>query len=86
MSRTRSPQPRPCEASASRAGLALHLLPWLLFLAVAFRLLPQAWQFEQWSKLARDLATLSFGLFVLIDTGLIAWKLAFGSETRQRAA
>jgi hypothetical protein len=54
-------------------------------MVVAFRLLPPAWQFEHWSQLARNVATASFAVVVLVDTGLIAWNIAFSSAKPRRA-
>lgn len=65
------------EATLRQATVVLHLIPWVLFLLVAFRLVPEGWQYEQWPAAARNLATLLFGLFVLADTALAVWFVAF---------
>lgn len=55
----------------------LHLVPWAIFFAMAFRLFPTEWQFEQWPAEWQTGATAAFGIFILSDILFVVWYLAF---------
>jgi hypothetical protein len=57
--------------------IACHVVPWILFLLVAFRWLPAAWQMERWPASLQTGATIAFALFVLADTAFALWYVAF---------
>lgn len=57
--------------------IGVHVLPWILFLLVAFRFLPAAWQMEQWPASVQTAATIGFAIFVLSDALFALWYAAF---------
>jgi len=63
--------------------IVLHVLPWLLLLVVASRVLPTPLFFENWPSMVRTWATTGFGLYVLADTCFVIWHVAFRQGGRQ---
>ncbi len=63
--------------------LALHVIPWLLLMVVAFGLLPAPFRFENWSAPVQTGALLGFCLYAALDTSFAIWHVAFRRQGRQ---
>lgn len=57
--------------------ITFHVVPWVLFVLVAFGLLPSAWRFERWPGYLQTGATVGFGLFIVADAAFALWYVAF---------
>ncbi|MCB1127604.1 MAG: hypothetical protein KDM81_14010 [Verrucomicrobiae bacterium] len=75
----RQPMPRRHRPSAyfTRRAFLLRQVPWILFLLVAFQVLPTDWILEHLPKPTQTLVLAFFGLFVLVDTWITVWNVAF---------
>ena len=75
-----SPQELPQWGQATL--VTVHVIPWVLLVAVAFRLLPMRWQFDQWPMEWQTIASAAFALFILTDTMIVLWYVAFRKTGR----
>jgi hypothetical protein len=78
------PQPRPLLGRFFTPRWVLfRQLPWVLFLLVAFRLLPSRWSFERLPVSVQTVAIIIFAVVVLVDTSVTVWNVAI-RPTRRR--
>lgn len=66
------------------AAIALHILPLIAFLLFTSEVLPLAWQFANWSELAKGVSTLAFGIWFVADIIFGAWYLHRADEEDEK--